>query len=234
MNEKFFEKYLVPFSVLVAGVIIGGAIYFSGQNPRPSASGSPRPTATPGPGQLPGPSDFSQISGQISVEGDPYLGDPSAKVTIIEFSDFQCPFCARFDKETFPQIKANYIDTGKVRLIYKNFPLPSHTFAQGAAEAAECALEQGKFWEYAQKLFANQSALDTASLKQYAKDLGLNEQSFNSCVDSKKYSSAVTVDANIGNSVGIRGTPSFIINGTLVDGAYPYSVFQAVIEAKLK
>lgn len=236
MNEKLLEKYLMPLSVVAAGLIIAGSIYLVGQKGglTPTSSPNPSPTSTPNPGQLPGPDDFQKVTQEVSVAGDPVLGSSSAKVTMIEFSDFQCPYCSRFTLETFPQLKTKYIDTGKVKVIFKNFPLPGHQYAQGAAEASECAFEQGKFWEYQAKLFENQSSLDTNNLKKYAQDLGLNEQTFNSCLDSKKYTTQVKADADEGTKVGIQGTPSFIINGILVDGAYPLSVFEAVIDSKLK
>jgi protein-disulfide isomerase len=109
----------------------------------------------------------------ISIEGEPVLGNPDAPVTLVEISDFQCPYCGKFARETFPQIKKEYIDAGKVKAVFKNFPLPAHTYAQKAAEAGECANEQGKFWEYQEKLFANQNALSITDLKKYAQELGL-------------------------------------------------------------
>ena len=109
----------------------------------------------------------------ISIEGEPVLGNSDAPVTFVEISDFQCPYCGKFARETFTQIKKEYIDNGKVNAVFKNFPLPSHTYSQKAAEAGECANEQGKFWEYQEKLFANQSALSITDLKKYAQELGL-------------------------------------------------------------
>ena len=109
----------------------------------------------------------------ISIEGEPVLGSPDSPVTLVEISDFQCPYCGKFARETFPQIEKEYIDTGKVKAVFKNFPLPAHTYAQKAAEAGECANEQGKFWDYQEKLFANQNALSITDLKKYAQELGL-------------------------------------------------------------
>lgn len=177
----------------------------------------------------------SKSSGlQVSVDDDPGKGSEDAPVTIVEFSEYQCPFCARFFRETLPVIEKNYIRAGKVRLVYRDFPLRGHQYAQKAAEAAECADEQGKFWDYHDRLFENQNALDTASLKQYARDLGLNAAEFNECLDSSKMASEVQGDVRDGEAYGVSGTPTFFINGTKVVGAQAYAVFQQVIERELK
>jgi len=171
----------------------------------------------------------------ISVANAPFTGSAGAPVTIVEFSDFQCPYCGKFVTETMPQINDTYIKTGKVKLYFRNFPLSSlHENAEKAAEAALCANEQGKFWQYHDKLFANQTALAVTNLKQYAKDLGLNSQNFDSCLDSGKTAEQVKKDTNDGAAYGVQGTPSFFINGTLIVGAQPFSAFQQAIDAALK
>jgi protein-disulfide isomerase len=182
-------------------------------------------------------SEASDVEGpkQPSVNReDPFKGSPDAPVTIVEFSDFQCPYCARFYKNTLPQIEEKYIKTGKVKLIYKDFPLSFHQYAQKAAEAAECADEQGKFWEYHDKLFENQSQLDVASLKRYAAELGLDTQAFNECLDSGKMAAEVQQDFNEGKAKGVSGTPTFFINGQKLVGAQPFEAFERIIEEKLK
>ncbi len=172
---------------------------------------------------------------QVSLDDDPIKGSNNAPVTIVEFSDFQCPFCARFYFQTLPLIEEKYIKTGKVRFVYRDFPLSTiHPHAQKAAEAAECADEQGKFWEYHNKLFENQNALDVSSLKQYAKDLGLDMVKFNNCLDSGIMASEVQKDFSDGTSYGVSGTPTFFINGIQIVGAQPYSTFEQVIESELK
>lgn len=172
---------------------------------------------------------------QVSAEDDAVKGSKDAPVTIIEFSDYQCPYCERFYTQTFPQIEENYIKTGKVKFVYRDFPLTNlHQYAQKAAEASECADEQGKFWEYQGKLFNNQQSLDTPSLKQYAKDLGLDAAKFNECLDSGKMASEVQKDLKDGQSYGVDGTPAFFINDIFVGGAQPFSVFQQVIDQALK
>jgi protein-disulfide isomerase len=163
----------------------------------------------------------------------PSIGDPNAPVTIIEFSDFECPFCKRFKDQTFPSIEQNYIDTGKVRIVFRHYPLPFHQNAQKAHEASICAHDQGKFWEYHDALFANQADLSVPALKQYATNLGLNTATFNNCLDSGKYAQAVQDDLVAGSAAGVSGTPSFFVNGQLVVGAQPYSAFQQAIEAAL-
>ena len=168
-----------------------------------------------------------------SVDDDPAWGPEDAPVTIIEFSDFQCPFCSRFFAQTYPQIKQEY--EGQVRFVYRDFPLTSiHENAQKAGEAAECADEQGKFWDYHDTLFNNNSALDDASLKSYASQVGLDTATFNQCLDSGKYTEEVQKDYQEGISYGVTGTPAFFINGVTVIGAQPYANFKAAIDAALQ
>ena len=186
------------------------------------------------------PSDNNIPTGPVAVsaDDDPALGDTNAPVTIIEFSDYQCPFCATFVEQTFGQIKTDYIDTGKVKFVYRDFPLNSiHPMAQKAAEATECADEQGKFWDYNNLLFKNQQEWATAGiskLKDYAKDLNLDTDKFNDCLDSGKYQKEVEKDEQDGIAVGVQGTPAFFINGQLLSGAQPYAAFQVAIEQALK
>ena len=186
------------------------------------------PTAGQGQQQAP------VIDTKALLDDDPVKGDSKAPITVIEFSDFQCPFCERFYTQTLPQIEENYIKTGKVKLVYRDFPLTSlHPMAQKTAEAAECADDQGKFWEYHNKIFENQAALSIDSLKKWAADLGLDTGEFNSCLDSGKMASEVNKDLQEGSNAGVQGTPSFIINGQMVSGAQPYSVFQQVFDSLL-
>ncbi len=174
---------------------------------------------------------------QVSADDDPVLGDPNAPVTIIEFSDYQCPFCRRFWQQTLPLIKQNFIDTGKVKLVYRDFPLNFHQYAQKAAEAAECAGEQGKYWEYHDILFERQSEWSTQGVqkfKDYAAELGLDLEQFSSCLDSGKYAQEVQKDYQDGVSYGVQGTPTFFINGVKIVGAQPYQTFETVINQFLQ
>lgn len=176
------------------------------------------------------PTSVQKVNVPISPD-DPIKGNLEAKVTIVEFSDFQCPFCGRVEP-TLKQIFQTYGD--QVRLVYKHYPLPSHQYAQGAAQASLCAKEQGKFWEYHDLLFENQEKLTVSDLKKYAQELGLKQDQFNSCLDSKKYQSQIGADLRAGQAAGVSGTPAFFINGQLVSGAQPFENFKAVIDQELK
>lgn len=192
--------------------------------------------AAPSPGaQQPNPT--VNVDMKTLADNDPFIGNANAKVVVVEFSDFQCPFCRKFHDETWLQLKTNYIDTGKIKFVYRDFPLSFHQNAEKAAEASECAHEQGKFWEMFEVLFKNSqgdgTGLNTADLKKYAADLGLDTTKFNSCLDSSKYASEIQKDEQDGGAVGVQGTPSFIINGQLIAGAYPYSAFQQAIDTAL-
>lgn len=177
---------------------------------------------------------------EMAVGDEPAKGPKDAKVTIVEFSDFECPYCARFVTETLPSILANYGD--KVQFAFRNFPLSQHPYAEKAAEAAECANDQGAFWQYHDLLFQNQTALvgivqaDATNgvaqvvnnLKQYAASLNLDTATFNQCLDSGAGKAKVDVDTaalyDALQKAGVTqfGTPAFFINGMFSSGAYPY------------
>ncbi len=176
---------------------------------------------------------YAAPSTTISADDDPMLGSSDAVVTIVEFSDFECPFCGRFHTQTFPPIYNEYIKTGKAKFIYRDFPLGFHQFAQKAAEASECADEQGKYWEYHNTIFQNQGSLSLENLKAWAKELGLNEDKFNQCLDSGAMAAEVQKDLSEGSQYGVTGTPAFFINGKSVTGAQPFDVFKQMIDAEL-
>ena len=199
------------------------------------------PQAAPQPAQASAPSKPQLL--RVSLDDDPIKGDPDAPVTIIEFSDFQCPFCARFFQQTLPLIEENYLDTGKVKLVYRDLPLASiHPNAIPSHIAAECADEQGKFWEYHDILFGQQSQWNRLGLddlknifKQYADDLELDTVSFDSCLDSSDIVDEINDDLVAARALGATGTPTFFIGTekdgyTKITGAQPYAVFQASIE----
>jgi len=182
----------------------------------------------------------------VSIDDDPVLGNPNAPLTIVEFSDFQCPFCAKFHAQTLPLINENYIKTGKVKFVYRDFPITGiHPNALPAALASECADDQGKFWQFHDKIFQNQEewkSLDlnqiVTLLKQYAGELKLNEDEFGACLDSGKYVDEVNNDYQDGQKYGIEGTPGFFIGNdkigyTKVSGAKPYPSFQSVLDEVL-
>ncbi len=152
------------------------------------------------------------------------LGPADAPVTIIEFSDYQCPYCAHFALETFPEIRRAYVDTGKVRYAARDLPLPFHAFAVPAAVAARCAGEQGKFWEYRDELFRNQSQLGRAPYAELAGSLGLDLAKFEACRAAGQQEAAVRADAAMARSRGISSTPTFVV-GRLVDGQFEAEKF---------
>jgi protein-disulfide isomerase len=170
---------------------------------------------------------------EVSIDDDYVKGDPDAPITIVEFSDFECPFCGKFYSQTLPSIQQKYIDTGKVKFVYRDFPLDFHKSAQKAAEAAQCAGDQGKYWEFHDKIFENQPSLNLENLKQWAVDLGLNTNEFNQCLDSGKHYEEVQKDMKDGADAGVRGTPAFFINGVFLSGAQPFSAFEKIIEEEL-
>lgn len=185
--------------------------------------------AVPPTGQPPAPA--AKQSFQIT-KNDHVRGNFNAPITLVEFSDFECPFCGRH-YPTLNKILSDYQD--KVRLVYKHFPLSNiHPNAQKAAEASECADEQGKFWEYHDKIFENQAAgYSVEKFKTWATDLNLDSNKFNSCLDSGKYATKVNIDAQEGQSKGVQGTPATFVNGQLVSGALPYDNFKQIIDSLL-
>jgi protein-disulfide isomerase len=167
---------------------------------------------------------------EVAATG-PAQGPANAPVTIVEFSDFQCPFCSRIIP-TLNQVKEKYGD--KVRIVFRQYPLPMHPQAQKAAEASLCANDQGKFWQMHDALFANQQALGVDQLKAKATELGLNAETFNSCLDSSKYAAQVAADMKEGSAAGVSGTPAMFINGRFINGAVPFEEVASVIDDELR
>ena len=195
---------------------------------------------------------------EVSLDDDSVLGNENAPIVLIEFSDYQCPFCGRWFDQTLPSVEEQYIKTGKVKLVYRDFPLDFHQQAQSAAEASECADEQGKFREMHDEIFENQddwSVRGIEAFKEYSSTIGLNTQDFNSCLDSGKYTEEVKNDLNDGQSYAVSGTPTFFIarsNGNTIKapvcspgesicgnaetgfrivGAHPFSTFQEALDS---
>lgn len=204
---------------LVAG-LVGARLTGFGQGTRSTSV-----AASQGPGTTVAP------VADVSIEGQPSRGPENAKVTLVEFLDFQCPFCKRYNDQTLPRLQAVY--GAKVRFVDLNFPLSIHPLAQKAAEAAECATAQGKFWEFRDVLFRNQSALDIDSLKRYARDLQLDEGRFETCLDGGEGAAKVKDDVDEGDSDGVTATPTFFVNGRRLVGAQAFEVFKSVIDAAL-
>ena len=165
-----------------------------------------------------------------TTANDPVRGSASAPVTIIEFSDFQCPFCARVNP-SLDKVRQAYGD--RVKIIFKDYPLPNHPQAPKAAEAARCAAEQNKFWEMHDAMFANQRALEVPSLKQTARTIGLNGATFDQCLDSAKYEATVRSGSELGDKMGVNSTPTLYVNGRAVIGAVPFETFKQIIDEEL-
>jgi len=190
------------------------------------------------PPQTPPAGNHPDTGGKINmaalVDDDPAVGDPNAKVIVIEFSDFQCPFCAKA-VQTVKDLKEFYGD--QILFVYRDFPIYSiHPLAGKAAEAAECADEQGKFWEYHDTLFEKQQDWITGGagkFKDYAVELGLDTTSFGECLDSGKYTAEVEADLQAGIAAGVTGTPAFIINGQTVSGAVPLDILKDIVDKEL-
>jgi protein-disulfide isomerase len=218
-------KFLVPGAIIIAGILISVAIIYSNggfNNNLANIKDSLEPRKT------------------VSVDDDPYLGKKNAPITMIEFSDFQCPFCRSFWRDTLPLIKSEFIDTGKLKFVYRDFPLSFHEGAMPAAQATECAKDQDKYWEMHDKIFEEQAkkgsgtiSFNNSDLKKWAGEIGLKMDLFNSCFDSGKYVEEIRKDMEDGQAAGVTGTPAFFINGRLVVGAQPYSVFKNIIEEEL-
>jgi len=180
---------------------------------------------------------FAGVMKKISLKDVPSKGPANAKVTIVEYSDFQCPFCSRGYQTLENQVLKEYGD--KVRFVYKNFPLPMHPWAEPAAVASECAREQKPeaFWKLYKFYFENQRDLNPQNLKDKSlealKDDGVDPAKFSDCLDNKKTLSVVKAEQAEGSSVGVNGTPAFIINGRLISGAQPFENFKAIIDDEL-
>jgi protein-disulfide isomerase len=187
-------------------------------------------------GQQAAPTPGAKVN--VAVGDFPLQGNPKAKVTIIEFADFRCPFCEQFFTSTLPQITSDYVNTGKVKFAFRNFAFlgPSSTVA---ADAAECANDQGKFWDFYNYLYKNQPAetdtsmYNTDTLTQAAVSLGMDDSTFRTCLDNKTDDAKQAKDMADGQAAGVSGTPTFFINGTSVVGAQPYSAIKAIIDQEL-
>ena len=229
---------LVALGVAVVALFFHPFVDENGDGGAPAVA-QVSPTAQPSPAVQPTPTPV--VVEDVSADDDPFWGPEDAPVTIIEFSEFLCPYCQRFAVETLPQIKQAY--EGKVRYVYRDFIVHGET-AMKISEATECADDQEKFWEYHDNLWVNYNALGqqagagidalTSTLKGYASDLGLDTATFDDCLDTGKHTAEVQKDSQDAGSYGVRGTPGFFINGQPVSGAQPFSVFQQVIDAALE
>lgn len=177
------------------------------------------------------------VSGDYT-DDDAVLGDDDSPVTIVEFSDYQCPFCKSFYEDTLPQLKKNYIDTGKVKFVYRDYALDKHQYAYPAALLAECVRDQtddNTYYEIHDWLFANMNnGFDSDAAVKFATTLGADAAELQQCIDSDKFKDEIAKDMADGIAAGFSGTPSFIVNGQAFEGAVPYDYFSQVIEAELQ
>jgi protein-disulfide isomerase len=179
---------------------------------------------------------------KMALDGLPMLGVKTAPITIVEFTDYQCPYCQRFHVATFPEIKKNYIDTGKVRFFSRDMPLDFHPNALRAAQAARCANEQGKFWQLRDVMAANPNTLDLESIVKFGGDLQMDAGALRACIQSEKYRTPVQKDMLEAMSIGATGTPTFVVgrttpegvDGELMIGALPFSMFDEKLKSLAK
>jgi protein-disulfide isomerase len=198
------------------------------QNAASQAQANPQAVAVPQ--QQEPPQDVVRYD--VPVDDDPGIGPEDAAITIVEFSDYQCPYCQRWHAEVYTKLLVDYPD--EVRIVYRDFPLTSiHSEAVPAAEAANCAFEQGSFWEYHDKLFSGELTLGQDAYLQYASSLGLDMENFEECVASRRYADEVQADFQYAANLGVQSTPTFFLNGIPIVGAQPYEVFKQIIDMEL-
>jgi protein-disulfide isomerase len=240
-EQTFTFKATHFYAVLVVlafavGILIGFVVW--GRTPAtPVAAAAPPVVATP---------TLEEVSYEISTEGFPSIGPADAPITIVEFSDYQCPYCTRWHEDTYQPLFSAY--PGKIRLVYRNYPLSFHQNAMMGAEAALCAGDQGQYWAMHDKLFSENdqmnnpegTTLDADTYVQWATDIGLDGPSFKDCLSTEKYKPQIQQDVAYADSLptengeaAVGGTPTFFINGHRLVGAYPLSTFQQIIDADL-
>lgn len=229
MASSKIQPFVLPGAIIIAAVLIAGSVLYTSGSRTASVGGSQAP-------------EQSRVVDRSLVESDddPTIGSADAPVTIVEFSDFQCPFCRIFWQESYPQLKQDYIDTGKARLIYRDFPLDFHPAAHVAAVGAQCANQQGKFEEYHDTVFGEQTKQGTGTLsfgeeeiRAWARQAGVDAVSFDACLQSDAFDDEIAQDMAAGAAAGVSGTPSFYVNGREIVGAQPYEIFQQFIEEEL-
>ena len=177
-------------------------------------------------------------SASVSTVGNPMLGDEKAPVTIVEFTDYQCPFCQGFYSKAYKELKKQYVDTGKLRFVLRDLPLKNHQYAMPAAIASHCAGEQNKFWQMHDALFEGGGKLNPDNILGYATAIGLEEDSFKSCLTSGKFKEDINKDVKDARRAGIRGTPAFVIgqttddmvSGKLIAGTRPFVTFKQEVD----
>jgi protein-disulfide isomerase len=243
---KTKRDLFLPISILVAAVMIGGAILFATLYKGGTFAQSPGTAGGTGTGNT-GAAATTTVNPAVMTLGprDAILGNANAKVTLIEYGDYQCPFCAQFFSQTEPQIIKNYVNTGKVKMVFRNFAFLGAE-STAAAEAAECAEDQNKLWAYHDALYSAKVAdeqkgggeddgfYNTAEFLKLAQQVGLNVSTFTTCIDTNQDGPLVAQDKTSASNYGVNSTPSFFVNGTALTGAQPYSVFQQTLDAAVQ
>jgi len=231
-NRSHVYAALLPLTFVV-GVAVG-YIFWGRSTPNATAGD----TAAVAPAAEAAPAQAAQVQPEqvqrydIPEDDDPVFGPNEAPITIVEFSDFECPYCRRWHLEVWPQIQAAYAD--EVRLIFRDFPLSTiHANATPAAAAANCAGEQDSYWEFNELLFSMEMGLDKNAYEQYASQLNLDMDAFNECLDSGRQNDEINGDYEYAANLGVRSTPTFFVNGIPLVGAQPFEVFQDLIEQEL-
>jgi len=236
IQETKSNTVFLPASILIAGVLIAGSVIYSAgrktPNPVPQPTGGNNPPAVAG----------ADLTKALAVGNrDVILGDAKAPVTLIEYGDYQCPFCGKMFTQVEPQLREEYIKTGKVKMVYRNFQFLG-TESANAGASAECAKDQGKFWAYHDALYTaeikdgseNNGNLNKTLFVKLAGDAGLDVPAFTSCYDSGKYTAQVEKDRTAAGAIGVNSTPTSYVNGQMVQGAQPYSAFKSVIDIALQ
>jgi protein-disulfide isomerase len=213
--KKSHFKAAFPFLTFIAGIIIGYVVWGMGPSEVQAAQGQP-------------PQNVYRYD--IPIEGAYFMGRVDAPITIVEFSDYQCPYCKKFNDEVFHPLLEQYPE--QIKFVYRNLPLTSiHDNAVPAAEAAMCAGEQGSYWQFHEMLF--EKGLGDSAYRKYAQELGLNITAFSACLADHRYQATIIADSEFAADLGIRSTPTFFINGLAIVGAQPLEVFEKVIDAEL-
>lgn len=231
-----YVALLVAF--LVIGYLLGKVEALQSGTTAVAQTAAPQaptdPNAAP---QAPAAPDPVQVKKDLKMGHLPVDGNENAKITMVEFSDFECPFCGKFYTDTLGQLKKEYVDTGKMKIYYRHYPLSFHPKAVPLAQASECANDQGAFWKMHDKIFENNSTVANMTddqIKQWGADLGLDTAKFNDCYDNKAHQKEIDEDMAAGTAVGVSGTPTFYINGKQLVGAQPFAAFKAIIDEELK
>lgn len=213
MSTENSQKNIFVTSVVVAAVVLAGAFMYQ-PGERPTANVAITPATDPA--------------------GNAVLGNPDAPVTLIIFGDYECPYCERAYSDAEAKIRDTYVADGRVKMVFRDFPLNFHAAAVPAAEAAQCAGAQGQYWEYHDALFERQTELATLDYSALASELKLDRPLFEACIRERTFKDEVRADLLAGQALGVSGTPATFVNGTLVAGAYPFEEYQRIIESELK